>query len=283
MTMRIFLAGATGIIGRHLLPLLLADGHHVTGTSQTPQGAARLDSAGATGIRLDVFDRDSVGRALAEAAPEVVIHQLTALSGGSSADNARMRRAGTRSLVDAARAAGVRRIVAQSISWAYEPGEEPATEAAPLDVTAPEPRATTITGIRALEETVTELPEHVILRYGTLYGPGTWYAPGALMAAKLHSGELVANNAVSSFVHIDDAARAAVSALSWPSGPVNITDDEPAPAHTWLPILAAALGAPAPARTAGRSGWERGAANSAAHKLGWRPEHSTWRDGFDGR
>lgn len=281
--MRIFLAGATGIIGRHLLPLLLADGHHVTGTSQTPQGAARLDSAGATGIRLDVFDRDSVGRALAEAAPEVVIHQLTALSGGSSADNARMRRAGTRSLVDAARAAGVRRIVAQSISWAYEPGEEPATEAAPLDVTAPEPRATTITGIRALEETVTELPEHVILRYGTLYGPGTWYAPGALMAAKLHSGELVANNAVSSFVHIDDAARAAVSALSWPSGPVNITDDEPAPAHTWLPILAAALGAPAPARTAGRSGWERGAANSAAHKLGWRPEHSTWRDGFDGR
>ncbi|MFB4299663.1 NAD-dependent epimerase/dehydratase family protein [Actinomadura sp. NTSP31] len=280
MIMRIFLAGATGVIGRHLLPLLLADGHQVTGTSQSPEGVAQFKAAGATGVRLDVFDRDAVKRALAEAAPDVVIHQLTALGGGSSADNARIRRTGTRNLVDAAHAAGIQRIIAQSISWAYEPGEAPATEATPLDVAAPEPRATTIAAVQALEEAVAEAPEYVILRYGTLYGPGTWYAPGGLMAAKLQAGELAADDAVTSFVHVDDAARAALTALTWPSGPVNITDDEPAAAHTWLPVLAAALGTPAPLPSTGRAGWQRGATNTTAHALGWHPTHPTWRTSF---
>ncbi|MFG1805159.1 NAD-dependent epimerase/dehydratase family protein [Streptomyces sp. NPDC049040] len=281
--MRVFLAGATGVIGRRLLPLLLDGGHTVTATSQSDEGAARLDAAGATGVRLDVFDRVAVAKAMRQAAPEAVIHQLTALSGGSSADNARIRRTGTRNLVDAAQAAGVPLMIAQSIAWAYEPGEVPATETDPLDTPAPEPRATTVAAVQALEDAVSEMPRHVVLRYGTLYGPGTWFVPGGPVEARLRSGGLAADDAVSSFVHVDDAAQAALAALDWPSGAVNICDDEPASAHTWVPLLAEALGAPAPARATGGSGWERGAANARARELGWRPAHPTWRTGFAAR
>ncbi|MGH4031250.1 NAD-dependent epimerase/dehydratase family protein [Actinomycetota bacterium Odt1-20B] len=278
--MRIFVAGATGAIGRHLLPLLVQAGHDVLGATRSAHGLALLERGGARAVQLDVFDADAVTSALTGFRPDVVIHQLTALSGGSPADNARIRSEGTRNLVDAAKKAGTGRIVAQSIAWAYAPGRAPAGEGAALDLAAPEPRATSIAGVRALEDTVAELPEHVVLRYGTLYGPGTWFAPGGLMADKLAAGQLPANDGVSSFVHVHDAARAAVAALTWPDGPVNIVDDEPAPAHAWVPVLAAALDRPVPARTRGGAPWERGAANALAASRGLTLDHPTWRTGF---
>ncbi|MCX2971396.1 MULTISPECIES: NAD-dependent epimerase/dehydratase family protein [Streptomyces] len=277
---RIFLAGATGAVGRRLVPLLVAAGHRVTAATRTAEGVERLRAQGAEPVRLDVLDRDAVAEAVAAAAPEAVIHQVTALSGGSPADNARVRREGTRNLVDAAKRSGVRRVVAQSISWAYEPGDAPADESTPLDTAAPEPRATSVSGVVALEEAVAELDEHVVLRYGTFYGPGTWYAPGGLMAGKLADGALPAHFGVSSFVHVEDAARAAVQALQWPSGAVNVVDDEPAAAREWVPALAAALGVAAPEPTEGGAGWERGATNSRARELGWRPRFPSWRTGF---
>jgi non-heme chloroperoxidase len=155
-------------------------------------------------------------------------------------------------LVEAAKRAGVTRIIAQSIAWAYAPGDSPADESSPLDLTAQPPRANLIDRVMALEETAAELAENVILRNGTLYGPGTWYSPGGLADQQLRRtggtgavpGPLIADDGVSSFVHVEDAARAAVAALDWPSGAVNIVDDEPAPARDWLPVLADALGAP---------------------------------------
>lgn len=126
--------------------------------------------------------------------------------------------------------------------------------------------------MQALETAVAELPDHVILRYGTLYGPGMWFAPQGLMAARLRAGDLPAGDAVSSFLHVQDAARAAILALTWPSGPVNIVDHEPA--------LAEALGEPAPVPGAGRGGWERGARNNRAVALGWQAQHPIWRTGF---
>ncbi|MQY25664.1 NAD-dependent epimerase/dehydratase family protein [Nocardia aurantia] len=288
--MRIFVAGATGAIGRPLVAALVTAGHRVIGTSRSAAWVDDVRALGAEGVRLDVFDAGAVERAVADAAPEVVIHQLTALSGGISAENSRIRQVGTRHLVDAARRAGVERIVAQSISWAYAPGEGPADEAVPLDVDAPEPRARMVAGVRALEETVAELPHHVVLRYGLLYGPGTWYRRGGLADAVLHGdtsdpaagfmATLVANDAVASFVHVEDAARAAVEALEWPSGTVNIVDDEPAPGREWVPVLAAAYGAPAPEPVPGRAGWERGAVGTLARALGWKPQFPSWRTGF---
>jgi nucleoside-diphosphate-sugar epimerase len=291
--MRVFVAGASGAVGQLMVPLLVSAGHEVTGTARTEEGRARLHAQGATAVTVDVFDADALSQAVAAAAPDAVIHQLTALANGTSADNARMRREGTRHLVDAAKKAGVTRIVAQSVSWAYEPGDIPAGESVSLDVTAPPPRANLVGGITALEEAVAELDEHVVLRYGTLYGPGTWYVPGGLVAMRLRGerppealaavplGPLEAGDAISSFVYVTDAARAAVAALDWPAGVVNIVDDEPAPAHDWLPVLAEALEAPCPPASAGgRAGWERGASNARARSLGWTPLYSSWRTGF---
>ncbi|MEV5568720.1 NAD(P)-dependent oxidoreductase [Spirillospora sp. NPDC052269] len=290
--MRIFVAGATGAVGSSLVPLLVDAEHDVTGVVRDLKQRDRLWAQGASAVRVDAFDADGMREAVAAAAPDVVIHQLTALSGGAPAENVRIRREGTRVLVDAARRAGVRKVIAQSIAWAYEPGDTPADENTPLDVTAPAPRSSTIAGITALEETVAEMDEYVVLRYGTLYGPGTWYAPGGLVSERLAGraedekaavflGPLRADDAVGSFVHIEDAACAAVDALDWPSGVVNIVDDEPAPAREWLPVLADALVVPPPEPADGRAGWQRGASNTHARgALGWRPAYPSWRTGF---
>ncbi|MBO3682232.1 NAD(P)-dependent oxidoreductase [Streptomyces sp. NEAU-YJ-81] len=285
--MYIVVAGATGVVGRLLVPLLLEAGHQVTGISRSVAGAERVRGQGASAAQADVLDRDALRQVVAAAAPDAVIHQLTDLSGADGRATNRLRREGTRNLVDAAKSAGVQRIVAQSISWAYVPGEGPADETAPLDTGAAEPRGGMVDGVRALEDTAAELGTAVLLRYGILYGPGTWYAPGSAAAAVLAGdpdarflGSVEADHSVMSFLHVADAARAAVAALDWPSGPVNIVDNEPAQAREWVPILASALGVPAPEPTSGHQSWARGASNSLARSRGWQPEYATWRSGF---
>ncbi|MYS24212.1 Nucleoside-diphosphate-sugar epimerase [Streptomyces sp. DvalAA-14] len=285
--MHVFVAGATGAVGRLLVPLLLEAGHRVTGISRSAAGAERVRRQGASGVQADVLDRDALHRVMAAAAPDTVMHQLTDLSAADSAATDRLRREGTRNLVDAARSADVSSIVAQSVSWAYAPGDDPADETAPLDLGAGYPRREMVDGVRALEDTAAELETAVLLRYGILYGPGTWYVPGGPVAAALAGdpdarflGSVEADLSVTSFVHIRDAARAAVAALGWPSGPVNIVDDEPAPARAWLPVFAAVLDLPAPEPASGQQPWARGASNSLARSRGWEPEHPTWRSGF---
>ncbi|MET8187682.1 NAD(P)-dependent oxidoreductase [Streptomyces sp. NPDC005078] len=285
--MRILIAGATGAVGRLLVPLLLDAGHQVTGLSRTPAGAERVRRQGASAVQADALDRTGLLQVMAATAPDAVIHQLTALSDADGEATNRLRREGTRNLVDAAKSAGVGRIVAQSISWAYAPGEAPADETVPLDTGAAQPRGGMVDGIQALEETAAELETAVALRYGILYGPGTWYAPGGAVAAALAGDStarllayLEADRSVTSFVHVADAARATVAALAWPSGPVNIVDDEPAQGREWLPVLAEALGVPTPEATSGRQSWARGASNTLARSRGWQPEHETWRYGF---
>ncbi|GIF63247.1 dTDP-glucose 4,6-dehydratase [Asanoa ishikariensis] len=268
--MRILLAGSTGVIGRRLAALLTARGHEVIGLARNGP------------VPVDVLDRDAVISAVRAARPDVVMHQLTTLSTGDLAANARLRRIGTRNLVDAALAADVRRIVAQSIAWGYAAGDEPATEETPLDVDAPDPRHTSVGGVTALESAVAELPEWVVLRYGTLYGPQTWYARGGRMAELAAAGAIPADANVSSLLHVDDAVVAAAAALRWPTGVVNVCDDEPAPAAQWVPEFCAAVGAPPPPVGAGeRNCWARGASNRYAREdLGWFPAYPSWRAGF---
>jgi nucleoside-diphosphate-sugar epimerase len=282
--MHVFIAGGTGVVGRRIIPLLIAQGHRVTALTRTEESGASVLAAGAVPALGDVYDAGTLARAVRDAAPDVVMHQLTDLSARDFAANSRIRKTGTRNLVDAALHAGVRRVVAQSIAWAYEPGDRPADETTPLDLSATSSRGRAVSGVTALETAVRELPEWVVLRYGLLYGHGTWYAPGGLMADQARAGELVADADVSSFVHADDAADAAVQALTWPSGAVNICDDEPAPGVEWVPRFCAAVGAPPPQDTdpaPARHGWARGASNAYARdRLGWSPGHPSWRDGF---
>ncbi|GGH10416.1 NAD-dependent epimerase/dehydratase family protein [Paenibacillus segetis] len=278
--MRIVVAGASGIVGRLLVPMLVQAGHEVTGLIRNPDYIPAIKNMRGLPVTVDVFDREAVFEIIKEAQPEIIIHQLTALSARNFVDNANIRKEGTRNLVDAALAAGVRKMIAQSISWAYAPGEGLAKEDEPLDIGAPLPRLTTIEGIQSLESTVAEIPEHVILRYGKFYGSGTWYASDGYIAEQVRRSELVATDGISSFVHVNDAASGAHLALHWPTGIYNIVDNEPAPEREWLPIYANFLGAAVPTYQSGSSRGERGASNSKALACGWEPQYASWREGF---
>jgi nucleoside-diphosphate-sugar epimerase len=280
--MKIFVAGATGVVGRLLLPILIRAGHEVIGMTHSEEKKGTILDMGARAIVADALDREEILTVIDEVRPEVVIHQLTSLSSRNFSDNTRIRMEGTRNLVDASLAAGVNRIIAQSISFAYEPGDNPATEEVPFDIHAPMPRRTTIDGVAALEKIVTEIPHYVILRYGLLYGPDSWYDMEGFMADQVRLKQLPATDGVSSFLHTEDAANAALLALDWPSGPVNIVDDEPASGMEWLPVYASALGAPKPDVQPGQSNrGERGASNAKARReYGWKPFYPTWRTGF---
>ncbi|MFC0215643.1 NAD-dependent epimerase/dehydratase family protein [Paenibacillus chartarius] len=278
--MNIVVAGGSGVIGRALVPLLVQEGHEVTALTRTGHHAEALKKMGARPVALDVFDREAVFAVLRDAKPDTVIHQLTSLGARNFAEHARIRKEGTRNLVDASLACGVRRMIAQSISWAYAAGDGPAAEDEPLDLDAPPPRNATVEAVHALESTAAEMPDYVILRYGLFYGPGTWYTPGGYIAEQVQQRQLPAADGVSSFIHVEDAASAAVLAIGWPSGIYNITDCEPAPATVWLPVFADALGAPAPLVQPGGASWERGASNGKALRHGWKPRYASWRDGF---
>jgi len=259
----------------------MASGHEVIGTTRTAEKSELLQKLGAAPLVVDAFNRARLARVVREAHPEVIIQQLTDLSAGRSAANARMRQEGTRNLVDAARAAGVRQFIAQSISWVSAPGAGPADETVPLDLEAPEPRRTTVEGVAALERAVAEMERGIVLRYGTLYGLGTWYAPEGSIAQQVRQGQLTADEGITSFLHVDDAARAALFALDWQPGIVNIVDDEPAPGTVWLPVYAATLGAPAPPVATGQGRAMRGASNAKARRmLHWSPLYPSWREGF---
>ncbi|MDF3866248.1 NAD(P)-dependent oxidoreductase [Pseudomonas denitrificans (nom. rej.)] len=221
MCMKVFFAGASGAIGQRLLPMLLERGYQVLAISRCAQRAAALEAAGARALVLDVYEAQALSAAMLEFQPRWVIHQLTDLPAGldpalmpaAQPRNARVRREGTANLVAAARAAGVERMVAQSIAWAYAPGELPLHEEHPLDLGAEGPRAISVGGVAALEEAVlgARPMEGIVLRYGRLYGPGT--------------GADAADPRLA--VHVDDAARAALLALEWGAhGAYNIAEQD---------------------------------------------------------
>jgi nucleoside-diphosphate-sugar epimerase len=277
--LRIFIAGGSGVLGRALIPLLHAAGHEVTATTRSATRAHLVARLGAAPVVVEALDRDAVRDAVAHAGPEVIVHLLTDLSTGDSASNAALRVAGTRNLVDAALETGTSRVVAESISWVYPAGPTLATEADPLDPDLAEPRRTTITAVSALESVVGEVPEHVVLRYGRLYGPDTWYSREGRSGQEARAARLTATETVASFVHTADAARAALLALEWPSGIWNIVDDDPAAGSEWVPRFADALGAPEPA-TAMAGDVGRPVSNTRAHAAGLVLRYPSWREGF---
>jgi nucleoside-diphosphate-sugar epimerase len=277
--MKIFLAGASGVIGRNLIPRLAGAGHEVVGMTGDAGKSGLIRSLGARPVVVDVFDRDGLQAAVQAASPDAVIDQLTSLRGGDYAATNRVRTEGTRNLIDAAKLAATPTMVAQSYCI-YVPGAGLADESDPLDVNSPVfgPAAEALV---ALEGMVSGMPHGLLLRYGNLYGPGTAYAKDGPIAAQVQRGELPANEDVTSFLHVDDAAQAALQALDWAAGTVNIVDDVPAAATDWLPAYAAAIGAPPPPCKPGTGGGLRGASNSRARtEFGWEPIHPSWRDGF---
>lgn len=277
--MRIFVAGGSGVLGRSVIPRLLASGRTVTATSRSTDTATSLQQPGVTPVVLDALDRAATFDALERARPDVVLHLMTDLGTGDSTSNARLRSVGTHNLVDASLATGVTRVVAQSISWVYPPGATVATEADPMDVDATGPRQTTISAVRELEAAVHQVGTGVVLRFGQLYGPGTWYAAAGRFGDDARAGRLPATGTVVSFVHVDDAASAIVAALDWPAGVWNVVDDEPVAGTEWAPAFAAAVGAPAP-RVQDAADQGRPVSNRRLREQGFTLGHPTWRSGF---
>jgi nucleoside-diphosphate-sugar epimerase len=305
--MRIFVAGATGAIGLPLVTRLVALGHTVVGTTRSRARMDELVARGVEPVMLDAFDSSGVERAVSAARPEVVIHQLTSLPRQASpkamrsalTQTARLRRETVPVFARAARAAGARRIIVQSISFVTRP-EGPAIvdETAPLWLDAPKEFRESIEAVRDMEAATirSESIEGLVLRYGFFYGPATWYAPDGTIANLIRKRlyPLIGDGeGRASFVHVDDAAAATVLALDRGApGVYNVTDDHPAPQHEWLPELAGLLGAPPPRHVpvwlaklmTGRilvhySVSLRGASNDKARQeLGFRPR--SWRQGF---
>ena len=301
-TLRIFLAGATGTLGRRLVPQLVERGHHVTGTTRAAADAVR--ALGAEPAVLDPLDAAAVREAVLRARPDVIVHQLTALAHlklGRNFDKAfamtnRLRTEGTDHLLAAAREAGVERLVWQSYAgWPYaRVGDAVKAEDAPLDPDPPADVRETLEAIKYLEAMVTEAGG-TVLRYGGFYGPGTSLTEGGEHAVLLRKRRFpVGGNGAGlwSLVHIDDAAAATVAAVeSGTPGIFNVVDDAPAPAAELIPGLAAAFDAPPPRRlpawlvrlAAGPQALSmmtrtRGASNAKAKReLGWAPAH-VWKE-----
>lgn len=306
--MNIFIAGATGAIGRPLVQRLLNDGHTITAITRSPESAAQLRTQGMTALIVDVFDREKLMEAVAESQPEVVIHQLTSIPvdldvrkmAEEFVPTNRLRIEGTRNLMDAAVKAGARHFIAQSYGAGYSPDSEGlATEDQPLYLDAPDAFVSMVQAIDNLENIVLNTPgiTGTVLRYGHFYGPDTGYTSESVVSAvqKRQMPIVGGGNAVFSFIHVDDAAAATVLAVNHgKAGIFNIVDDDPTPLHEWLPFYTNLLHAPAPMRlpkwigriVAGRfvvyiMTEMRGASNAKAKReLGWQPHYATWRDGF---
>ena len=303
--MRVFVAGATGALGRHLVPMLVAAGHEVTATTRTPGKLTQLREAGAEPVVVDGLDREAVMAAVRAAAPEVIVHQMTALAGMRSlrkpdqvfAATNELRTQGTDNLLAAAAQAGTRRVIAQSNDRAYERSGGPVkTEEDPLASRPPSPSsARSLAAIKHVDETVPlAAPEGIVLRYGAFYGPG---ASELLLDAvrKRQVPVIGGGTGISSFIEITDAAAATLAAVDRGApGAYNVVDSDPAPVAEWLPYLAKVAGAKPPLRV---PAWlvrllagefvvalmtsARGSSNEKARKeLGWEPRYPSWREGF---
>ena len=307
---KVFVAGANGAVGKPLVAQLVAHGYDVVAMTRSPKHSDALRALGAEPVVADALDRTALIEAVTRAEPEVVIHELTALTQAKDykhfddefAMTNRLRTEGTDNLLAAAQAAGARRFIIQSYgNWNYaRSGATAKTEDDPLDPTPPANQTKSIEAIRYLEEAVLGADgiEGVALRYANLYGPGTGFAADGDIAASVRKRMLpiIGNGAgVWSFIHVDDAASATVAAIQPDArGIYNIADDEPAPVSIWLPDLARALGAKPPMHIpvwlgrliVGDVGVSmmtriRGASNAKAKReLGWAPCYTSWREGF---
>ncbi|MFF2276760.1 NAD-dependent epimerase/dehydratase family protein [Agromyces sp. NPDC058126] len=306
--MRIFIAGGSGAVGSRLVPMLVAAGHEVTGTARTDEGIGRIRAAGGRGVVMDGTDDASIRRAVLDARPEVLVHQLTSLSGRfdfkrfdeTFAVTNRLRTRGTDALIAAAQEAGTGRIVVQSYTgWTNEhSGARVKTETDPIDP-SPVPAARNTLAAIAHAERATVAAGGLALRFGNFYGPGQSLGEGGEMLESVRRRQvpIVGDGAgVWSFCHIDDAAAATFAAVErGAAGVYNIVDDEPAEVAEWMPVLSRAVGAKppmhAPAWIArlliGDFGvsWmttARGSSNAKAKaELGWQPRYASWRDGFE--
>ena len=277
---KIFVTGATGLIGTKLTKRLIEEGYEVAGLTTSEKGKKKLDNAGVKAYIGNILEYDTIEKSIGDFKPDIIMNEITDLKQVDMSANTKVRIEGTRNLVEAAIKHDVPHIQSQSIAFVYEAGDTLATEETSLDYDASGDRKITVDGVEGLEKESARLNKHVILRYGLLYGPGTWYGKDGMIYNQFINGEVTMTDGVQSFIHIDDAVETAIQALNFESGIYNVADDEPVKGDDWAKWYANELNVTPTLNIEPAAPFERGVTNKKFKDQGGKLIYTTWKDGM---
>lgn len=277
---KIFVTGATGLIGTKLTKRLIEEGYEVAGLTTSEKGKEKLDNAGVKAYIGNILEYDTIEKSIGDFKPDIIMNEITDLKQVDMSANTKVRIEGTRNLVEAAIKHDVSHIQSQSIAFVYEAGDTLATEETSLDYDASGDRKITVDGVEGLEKESARLNKHVILRYGLLYGPGTWYGKDGMIYNQFINGEVTMTDGVQSFIHIDDAVETAIQALNFESGIYNVADDEPVKGDDWAKWYANELNVTPTLNIEPAAPFERGVTNKKFKDQGGKLIYTTWKDGM---
>ncbi|WP_239740165.1 NAD(P)-dependent oxidoreductase [Mammaliicoccus sp. P-M59] len=277
---KIFVTGATGLIGTKLTKRLIEEGYEVAGLTTSEKGKEKLDNAGVKAYIGNILEYDTIEKSIGDFKPDIIMNEITDLKQVDMSANTKVRIEGTRNLVEAAIKHDVPHIQSQSIAFVYEAGDTLATEETSLDYDASGDRKITVDGVEGLEKESARLNKHVILRYGLLYGPGTWYGKDGMIYNQFINGKVTMTDGVQSFIHIDDAVETAIQALNFESGIYNVADDEPVKGDDWAKWYANELNVTPTLNIEPAAPFERGVTNKKFKDQGGKLIYTTWKDGM---
>ncbi|PTK95798.1 NAD-dependent epimerase/dehydratase family protein [Staphylococcus gallinarum] len=278
---KVLVTGATGLIGMKLTKRLLDEGYDVAGLTTSQYGKVKLNNIGVQAYIGNILEIDTIDTVIADFKPDIIMHEITDLKQIDMSANTKVRIEGTKNLVDTAIKYNVRQIQSQSIAFAYEAGDDLATEATPLDYQSTGERQVTVNGVKGLEQETKRIDNHVILRYGLLYGPGTWYGKNGMIYNQFMNGHVTITNGIQSFIHIDDAVETAIQALNFESGTYNVADDEPVPGNIWAQWYADLLDINPDINVQSAAPFERGVNNLKFKDQGGTLQYTTWKNGMN--
>lgn len=278
---KIFVTGATGLIGTKLTKRLLEEGHDVADFTTFENGKNKLESANVKAYIGDILKYDTIEAAIADFQPEIIINQITDLKNVDMAANTKVRVEGSKNLIDAAQKYNVKKVIAQSIGFMYKAGEGLATEETPLDLDSSGDRKVTVDGVIGLEEETSRMDEYVVLRFGWLYGPGTWYGKDGMIYNQFVDGKVTLSDGVTSFIHLDDAVETSIQALNFDNGIYNVADDEPVKGSDFAEWYKQQLNVDPEINIQPAQPFERGITNDKFKVQGGQLIYSTWKDGMN--
>ncbi|MCQ9278269.1 NAD-dependent epimerase/dehydratase family protein [Staphylococcus borealis] len=277
---KIFITGATGLIGTRLTQRLIEEGYEVAGFTTSEKGKAKLEGLGAKAYIGDILKADTIDAAVGDFRPDIIINQITDLKNVDMAANTKVRVEGGKNLTDAALKYDVKKVVAQSIGFMYEPGEGLATEETPLDNHSDGDRKITVDGVIGLEKETARMDHYVVLRFGWLYGPGTWYGKDGMIYNQFKNGEVTLSDGVTSFIHLDDAVEVSIQAMNFDNGIYNVADDAPVKGSEFAEWYAKEVGVDPKVTIQPAQPFERGIKNDKFKAQGGTLIYNTWKDGM---
>ncbi len=275
---KIFVTGATGLIGIKLVQRLKEEGHEVAGFTTSENGQQKLAAVNVKAYIGDILNVDTIDQALADFKPEIIINQITDLKNVDMAANTKVRIEGSKNLIDAAKKHDVKKVIAQSIAFMYEPGEGLAYEKTALDFNSTGDRKVTVDGVVGLEEETARMDEYVVLR---LYGPGTWYGKDGMIYNQFMDGQVTLSDGVTSFVHLDDAVETSIQAIHFENGIYNVADDAPVKGSEFAEWYKEQLGVEPNIDIQPAQPFERGVSNEKFKAQGGTLIYKTWKDGMN--